>query len=79
MKKLIAYTTSAALMIGMSLSAIAAEKSHEDMCKEKAAKEKIAADKTDAFVKECMSKMHHHASSGQAGAATPSTPAAPAQ
>lgn len=74
MKKLIAYVASAAVLAGVSLSAVAAEKSAEETCKDRAAQHKIAADKTDAYVQSCVKKMQHHhhsstppASTGESG------------
>ncbi|MEK7323240.1 MAG: hypothetical protein AABZ84_09195 [Pseudomonadota bacterium] len=75
MKKLIALTAVAALMSGVSLASFAAEKTHEEMCKEQAAKKHVSADKLDAFVKTCVEKHAKGAMSAPAGA--PAAPTAP--
>ncbi len=56
MRKMIAMATTGALLASISLAGFAAEKSVEEKCKEQAVKEKIAADKVDAYVKECVKK-----------------------
>ena len=71
MKKFVAIAATAAFLAGVSMSALAAEKSTEDKCKEMAAKEKVAADKMDAYVKECVKKH----SMGEKGSMAPSTSA----
>jgi hypothetical protein len=67
MKKFVVVAASAALLAGVSLSTLAAEKSMEDMCKERATKEKVSADKMDAYVKSCMARHSHSSMSGMSG------------
>ena len=75
MKKMIAMAAAGALLTSISLAGFAAEKSVEDKCKEEAVKEKIAADKVDAYVKTCVKK--HAKMEGAAPATAPAAPAAP--
>lgn len=88
MKKLVVLTAAVALLSGVSMSTFAA-KSPEEMCKAKAEKQHVSADKLDAFVKTCVEKhSKHHAAKhpapaapagGTAAPAAPETPAAPAK
>ena len=73
MKKFIAIAASAALMASVSMSVLAAEKSAEEKCKDMAAKEKVSADKMDAYMKECVKK--HSGMSMDKGTMAPSSPA----
>src|SRR3569623_2087031 len=86
MKKLIVLTAAVALLSGVSMTTFAA-KSPEEMCKAKAEKQHVSADKIDAFVKTCVEKHSKHAAKHPAPAApaggtaapdAPETPAAPA-
>ena len=86
MKKLVVLTAAVALLSGVSMSTFAA-KSPEEMCKAKAEKQHVSADKLDAFVKTCVEKHSKHAAKhpaapagGTAAPAAPETPpAAPAK
>lgn len=56
MNRFVTLAAAGALMTGISLSALATEKSVEETCKEQAKKEMIAKDKMGAYVKECVKK-----------------------
>ncbi len=56
MNRFVTLAAAGALLSGISLSALATEKSVEDKCKEQATKEMISKDKVTAYVKECVKK-----------------------
>ncbi|MBI3773216.1 MAG: hypothetical protein HY272_11025 [Gammaproteobacteria bacterium] len=65
MKKIIALVSAAALLSAFAMPTMAApKKSAEEVCKTRAEKKQIAADKMDEFVKSCVekhNKSHHKA------------------
>ena len=82
MKRWIVMVAAAALVTGVPLASFAAGKTVEDKCKAEAEKHKVAADKLDAYVKECVEKhMKHqeHAKSEKKEAPKAEAPAAPAK
>lgn len=56
MKRLIVMAAAAALLTSVSMSAFASTKSYEHSCKAQAEKHKIAADKMDAYIKQCVER-----------------------
>ncbi|MBI3773215.1 MAG: hypothetical protein HY272_11020 [Gammaproteobacteria bacterium] len=61
MKKIVAFASAAALlsmfaMPGMAADKAAEKKTPEEMCKAMAEKDKVSADKMDAYIKTCVEK-----------------------
>ncbi|MBI3771106.1 MAG: hypothetical protein HY272_00160 [Gammaproteobacteria bacterium] len=60
MKKIIAIASAAALLSAFAMPSMAAKKSPEEACKVHAEKDKISADKMDAYLKTCVEKHNRH-------------------
>lgn len=81
MKKFIVIASTAALLSAFTMPSMAAKKTPEEVCKARAEKKKIAADKMDEFVQKCVEKRTkaRHAVKAKEPAATPAPEAQPAK
>lgn len=76
MKKIVAFASAAALLAAFSVPSMASEKkTPEEMCKAQAEKDKVSADKMDAFIKTCVEKHTKHSKKAADPAAAPAAPA----